>query len=449
MLVKLLGGRYQISQILNAGECNTTYLAQDTLICDQPTALIQQLMPISTDQNSWESAQRLFHKQAKTLENLGKHEQIDRLLDYFEQDQKFYLVYELINGHPLSQQLQPSCKWQEKEVIGLLQEVLSILSFVHDQGTIHGDLKPENIMRRNSDQRLVLVNFASVKQARTRLINAQKKVRAATAVGIPGYLASEQVRGHPRPNSDIYGLGIIAIQALTGLIPVEFEEDLSTNEILWRHLVPVSKGLATILSKMVRYHFRDRYQSAAEVLQTLEVLKADNSFREQIRVSRFNSAKKADNSGNGLLAQYPDSPLKLDSVTDFTAEGSAQLVIYPSTSSSDKSHRLLRIGMACVVTAMFSTVYLVSKYLLKSPSTETSLQKQGAETSQATCKVIGPGWNVRSQPRGGEANNIVGVVTQGTVLSMTGNKKDGWIEISSPFNGWVFKDGGNLECSSQ
>ena len=449
MLVKLLGGRYQVSQILVAGECNITYLAQDTLIPDQPNALIQQLTPISTDRHSWESAQNLFLEQAKTLEKLGNHDQIVRILDYFEQGQKFYLVYELINGHPLSQELQPGCQWEEKQVLELLQEVLDILSVVHELGIIHGDIKPDNLIRRNSDQKLVLVNFASVKQVRTRLINTQKKVRATSAVGIPGYLSSEQVRGYPRPNSDIYGLGIIAIQALTGMMPLEFEEDLSTNEILWQHLVPVRKGLAAILSKMVRYHFRDRYQSVAEVLQDLETCKIDHGFREQAKVNRLKSVKKADNFGKGLLSQNPDAPLNLDRETDFPAEDPAQSVNYPSTSVFNKGHLPIRISLAFVFTAMFSTVYIVGRYLPKPTPKETLLQKKALDTSKANCKVIGPGWNIRSEPRRGETNNVVEVVPQGTVLSMTGKKKDGWIEISSPSKGWVFNDGENLECDSK
>jgi serine/threonine-protein kinase len=93
-----------------------------------------------------------------------------------------------------------------------------------------------------------------------------------TVVGTPGYMPAEQVRGFPRPNSDIYALGTIAIQALTGLHPRQLREDSDTGEILWQHHASVSPQLTCVLNKMVRYHFKDRYSSATEVLKALETL---------------------------------------------------------------------------------------------------------------------------------------------------------------------------------
>jgi serine/threonine protein kinase len=71
-------------------------------------------------------------------------------------------------------------------------------------------------------------------------------------------------------NSDIYALGMIAIQALTGVPPQELPPDLETGNARWRQWAKVSDELATILDKMVRYHFSDRYQSAGVVLQDLK-----------------------------------------------------------------------------------------------------------------------------------------------------------------------------------
>ncbi|MGH7998658.1 MAG: PsbP-related protein, partial [Brasilonema sp.] len=88
-------------------------------------------------------------------------------------------------------------------------------------------------------------------------------------IGTPGYMPSEQVTGNPHFSSDIYALGVTAIQALTGILPQQLPRSPDTHEVVWRHLAQVRSELADILDKMVRYDFRQRYQSVNEVLQAL------------------------------------------------------------------------------------------------------------------------------------------------------------------------------------
>jgi serine/threonine-protein kinase len=271
MLGKLLDGRYQVVQALGAGGFGKTYIAKDTRRPGAPTCVVKHLKPASSDAYFLETARRLFTSEAETLEQLGNHDHIPRLLAYFEENQEFYLVQEFIDGHPLSAELSPGYCWQESQVIQMLQELLSILAFVHNYGVIHRDLKPDNIIRRSSDNKLVLVDFGAVKQLRTQALNPAQ-ASATVAIGTPGYMPTEQAQGRPRFNSDIYALGMIAIQALTGLMPLQLHEDPQTGEIIWLHLVSVSSGLATVLTKMTRYHFKDRYESATEALQDLQYL---------------------------------------------------------------------------------------------------------------------------------------------------------------------------------
>ncbi len=95
---------------------------------------------------------------------------------------------------------------------------------------------------------------------------------ATVGIGTPGYMPMEQARGRPRPSSDIYALGAIAVQALTGLYPMQLEEDLETGELLWQEKAHVSDALGLIITKMVRYHFKDRYESAADALVEIQQL---------------------------------------------------------------------------------------------------------------------------------------------------------------------------------
>ncbi len=159
--------------------------------------------------------------------------------------------------------------WNETEVITFLEDVLEILEFVHSQGVIHCDIKPENIIRRAFDGKLVLIDFGSIQPVGIE-INADLPIYKIPVTSL-GYIPPEQFIDQTHPNSDIYALGIIAIQALTGQAPLELNVDTYTNQISWRSdNIPVNDYLAAILSQMIRYDFQERFQSASEVLRILK-----------------------------------------------------------------------------------------------------------------------------------------------------------------------------------
>ncbi len=277
MLGKLLQGRYQVIQVLTAGGFGQTYLAQDTHRPRHPTCVVKHLKATSSHTPSLQDLRWLFIREVEALKKLGTHDQVPQLLAHFEDKQEFYLVQEFIEGHSLSAELPLGCRWTESQVIQLLQEVLGILEFIHSHVLIYRDLKPSNLIRRQQDGRLVLIDFGSVQQAWTQVVKFQGKTRTNVAIGIasalgigtPGYMPTEQEQGRPRFNSDIYALGMIGIRALTGLKPTQLPKDPNTGEFVWQHQAQVSAALACVLNKMVRYDFKDRYESATEVLQAL------------------------------------------------------------------------------------------------------------------------------------------------------------------------------------
>lgn len=325
MIGKLLGGRYQIIEILGAGGFSQTYVAEDTHRPGNPTCVVKHLKPASTNSSFLQSARRLFQSEAQTLEKLGNHDQIPRLLAYFEENKEFYLVQDYIQGHPLSVELQPGKRWSESQVCRLLQEVLGILVYVHSHGVIHRDLKPNNLIKRQEDGKLVLVDFGSVKQAWTQVVTAHGQTCATFAIatpatigiGTPGYMPTEQGRGRPRPSSDLYALGVIAIQALTGQTPMLFPEDVDTGEIVWREQAQVSAALAAIIEKMVRYHFKDRYQSAQEVLQALAEI---NNFDEATEIDAIIPALPASTPQNTVILPSTDTDVSEVPITLLTSD---------------------------------------------------------------------------------------------------------------------------------
>lgn len=289
---KLLGERYQVVEVLSEGAFCQTYKVQDTYLLNHPTRVVKHFLPSDKYSIPVEIRRRLFTREVEALKKLSNYELVPHLLADFEDNLEFYLVQEFIEGHPLSVELTPGHSWSESKVFQMLYEILSILNFVHSQGLIHRDVKPNNIIRRKQDNRLILIDFGAVKPIWNQLIRGQDKTAIFTpieqyttiAIGTPGYMPNEQQRGKPRLNSDIYALGMIGIQALTGVHPTQLPEDANTGEITWQNLTRVSSGLASVLNKMVRYHFQDRYKSAKEALEALLAL---NNFYTPTQESAF------------------------------------------------------------------------------------------------------------------------------------------------------------------
>jgi serine/threonine protein kinase/ABC-type phosphate/phosphonate transport system substrate-binding protein len=267
---QILNNRYRIVKALGSGGMGLTYIAEDITLPGSSKCAIKHMHTMHTEPNTILTFRTLFQREVDALRQLSDHDRIPRLIDDFEQEGQFYLVREYIEGYPLRVEMALGNRWNEPQTIQMLKEILSILSFVHSQGVIHRDIKPDNIIRRKADSKLVLIDFGAVKRLKAQTSTSAPLVTATNVIGTFEYMAAEQGQGRPKLNSDIYSLGILAIQGLTGLLPSQLQEDEQTGELLWQHFAKVSPELSAILAKMVKTHFRDRYQSATEVLKALE-----------------------------------------------------------------------------------------------------------------------------------------------------------------------------------
>ncbi|MBE9042570.1 tetratricopeptide repeat protein [Oscillatoriales cyanobacterium LEGE 11467] len=270
---QLLNKRYRIIKVLGSGSFGPTYLAADTHRPGLPHCVVKQLCPYASGVESLRTARRLFQKEAEILEKLGKHDRLPQLLAYFEENHQLYLVKEFIPGHPLTDEIVPGHPLTSSEVGEILRSVLEILVFVHGQGVIHRDIKPANLIRRQEDKALVLIDFGSVKEI-GNLINGDRT--RTVAAGTPVYMPVEQFQGNPQFNSDLYALGTIAVQALTGLSAQSLPKLQNLeSRVCWRDRCQVEAGLADIIDKMVEYSSGQRYGSASEVLSALDEMEAE------------------------------------------------------------------------------------------------------------------------------------------------------------------------------
>ncbi|WP_172187178.1 serine/threonine-protein kinase [Microcoleus asticus] len=278
MVGQLLDRRYRVVQILSSGAFGQTYLAVDTRRPGHPQCVVKQLRPPSNTSTVLKTAYRLFKQEAEILEKLGKHDQIPFLLAYFEEGNQFYLVEEFVPGHALNREIVAGQPWREERVLDLLEEVLQLLAFVHSQGVIHRDVNPSNLIRRKPDGKLVLIDFGSVKEVASHVSDYDTEFPRTIATGTPAYMPIEQFQGNPQFSSDLYAVGMMAVQAITGLPGTDLPklQDPSpshTGEIVWRNRSQCSAGLANIIDKMVCHQFGKRYQSAEEVLVDLSKLR--------------------------------------------------------------------------------------------------------------------------------------------------------------------------------
>jgi len=307
MLSEIIGGRYRIMRYLGGGGFGQTYLAKDQHLPGKPECVVKKLLPRVNDAKSFEVARRLFDREAEVLYALGSHDQIPQLFAHFEEDRQFYLVQQYVEGIVLSKELKSGRSFDENQVIELLTQILNILSFVHEQQVIHRDIKPSNLIRRQSDQSIVMIDFGGVKQIGVEPVDSTAST-VTVAIGSSGYMPNEQLAGKPRFGSDIYAVGMIGIQTLTGTSPSHLPEDLRTGEILWRDRAPhVSDALADVLDSMTRYDYRQRYQSTTEVLNALRDLPGQViSTATVVEVSRRHSNESSESqSTNSLSISLP------------------------------------------------------------------------------------------------------------------------------------------------
>jgi CHASE2 domain-containing sensor protein len=288
----LLNNRYKIIESLGSGGFSNTYLAQDIQRPGNPVCVVKHMRPANQNSEYISVLRRLFNNEAYILETLGKHPQIPYLLAFFEENQQFYLVQEFIDGHPLSDELAPGVPRSRAEVMNILKEVLQVLVFVHSYGVIHRDVKPNNLMRRKTDAHIVLIDFGAVKQVQSQM-QPQELENQTIAIGTPAYAPGEQMSGMPRLNSDIYSLGIIVIQALTGVNPKVFRRDVNTGAVIipiasetgeqiwkyWWELADTTEVVTRVVDKMVHLDFTQRYQSATELLNIVETLIEPDSYK--------------------------------------------------------------------------------------------------------------------------------------------------------------------------
>ncbi|MBD1911183.1 MULTISPECIES: WG repeat-containing protein [unclassified Leptolyngbya] len=265
----LIGGRYETIRELGRGGSGRTYLAEDTYRRGNPKCVVKKLQPTSKLPSVLEKARMIFDTGVQELYDLGATGATPRLLDHLEQAGEFYLVQELVDGHDLRQTFVLGDRWDEKDVVAQLREILELLVVFHERGIAHQDVKPQNLIRRWKDKKLMLSDVGGIKVIRHLTLTPTGEPKYTTPVGTPGYMPKEQIDGVPTPASDVYAVGMMGIQALTGYTPNQLPRNPATRIVEWHDQAAVSPELMKILDQMVHPDMAERYPTAMAALAAL------------------------------------------------------------------------------------------------------------------------------------------------------------------------------------
>ena len=344
MSPQILEDRFEIEECLSHTDFMTVYLARDRHYLHRPNCTVKSI-------NYRQANMRhRIEREVQTLELLGNHPQIPNVLAYFHtrhnnsqnsgqpqpnSEQTFYIVQSWISGHSLSEEITVGRPLSESYVSKLLKDVLVPLARAHEQGVVHQNLHPQHLIRRNTDGQIFLTEFGTLlKLARSRL-TASGELTASVPVSPQPYSAPELLQQNPQPASDLYSLGLIAIEALTGLR----HQDLSFDPVkglLWREHVSLGNGpegaaslsLAEFIDRLVRHDWRDRFKDAQAALSELKTVQHRNQIAQD---SRFPTAIAAPGKATafGHTVGADAATLSANNAAQQAAKGNRNHLPYP------------------------------------------------------------------------------------------------------------------------
>jgi serine/threonine protein kinase len=258
-------GKYQTIEILGRGGFATVYRAKNTVLGNEVVLKI-----LDPGLGNDESFIRRFRQEAQQTVRLD-HPNIVRVLDLDKQDDKLFIVMEYVPGQNLRDVLaQRSLNLDQ--IVGIVRQMGNALDYAHKQQLVHRDIKPSNILVR-SDGQVKLTDFGIVKAA-----EGAKLTLTGTTIGTPSYMSPEQSRGgNVDGRSDIYSLGIVAFELITGQVP--FQGDTAAVIYKQIHEPPPlpstvtarAKGpLEPVLLKALDKEPANRFQTGAALADALE-----------------------------------------------------------------------------------------------------------------------------------------------------------------------------------
>ena len=269
---------------------------------DNKLVVIKELISDSVDQKHRLEDIRNFKREVATLAHID-HPLVPNVTDNFQEDTRYFMVQEYINGENLEELLlRMNRPLAEREVLVCASEILDVLDYLSQQTPpiVHRDIKPANIIIGAKDKKAHLVDFG--------IARANEVSKQTAALGTPGYAPPEQYQGNVDPRSDLYALAATLHHMLTNRDPRSYPP---FNYPAIRASNPqISPETESILTKSLNNNINQRYQSAITMKQEID----------QILRQRFGLSGNIDNYTLGTSGQMPALPASTSSTFSMTKQ---------------------------------------------------------------------------------------------------------------------------------
>lgn len=219
-----------------------------------------------------------FQREAQAAAQVDRHPNIVRVHSFGREQDRLYMVMELIDGQGLDQQLSESKPWTQEQALALLRKLAGALSAIHKSGLVHRDLKPANIIIRNQDGEPMLTDFGLVKLGR-----AESLTKTGEILGTPQYMAPEQLEGQEvGPYTDVWAVGVLLYELLTGVRPFQGRSGFALYRSILNGEYPPPETrsesfpaqMAPIIAKALCVDPEQRYADMAALLKDLDRIDA-------------------------------------------------------------------------------------------------------------------------------------------------------------------------------
>ena len=411
-----INDRYEIIKTIGEGGMANVYLANDTIL-DRKVAIKVLRGDLSND----EKFIRRFKREALSVSNLS-HPNIVEVYDVGEEDGNYYIVMEYIEGKTLKQLLQKRGALTLNEVIDIMTQLTDGLAHAHEAYIIHRDIKPQNIMIE--DNGLVKITDFGIAMA----LNSTQLTQTNSVMGSVHYLPPEQANGKGSTvKSDIYSLGILMYELLTGSVP--FKGDTAV-EIALKHMkekIPsirkqnptIPQSVENIVLKATAKNPKNRYDNVRDMYKDLQTaLQRDNEKR--------------------LVYEYPENDLEETKVIPQVTKEIKQVIDKPTAKEEDSEDNSVlkekdeknKLPIILAVVLLGTLIVLAGVYLLitskdvkevKVPNvvgltTEEAIKKIKEKGLKYTTKseestTVEEGKVIRTEPKAGSTRTKKSTIT--------------------------------------
>ena len=397
-----IDSRYKVIRLIGTGGMANVYLARD-LILDRDVAIKVMRYDFRDDQDSI----RRFNREALATTELA-HTNVVNIFEVGEDASNPYIVMEYVKGTDLKQYIKNYYPIPYKKTIDIMDEVLAGVSYAHQQGIIHRDLKPQNILIDENDN--VKISDFGIAVA----LSQNSITQTNSLLGSVHYISPEQARGSmASKQSDIYSLGIILYEMLTGVVPFDGESAVSIALKHFQHTFPslrefdarIPQPLENVVLKATAKEMKYRYQSVEEMRADLRTV-LDPNRRDEAKflepVEDTDETKVIP-----VISGAGETSVQANDTVDGKAKKGAQ-----TTKKTKKKPLGILIGLLVLAIGAFVFFLLTSPQEVKVPDLAGMTEEEAqmkledlnlvlGETHQESNEEVEEGLVIRSTPNEG------------------------------------------------